>query len=211
MITVHGRASSANVQIVMWAIGELGIAHKRIDVSGPYGGNHTPEFLAMNPNGLVPVIQDDDLTLFESAAILRYLGARYGDDNFWPADPARRARLDMWAEWTKTTFVPAMIPLFVQFVRTKEADRNAAAIETAEANLARVASIADKRIGDGPFLDGERLTFADIVFAHQLFRYATLPIKRQPTPDLDAYYERLSTRPAYAEHVMVSYDELRAL
>lgn len=210
MITVHGRASSTNVQIVMWTIAELGLEHRRIDVGGPYGGNNTPEYLAMNPNGLVPVVQDGDLTMFESAAILRYLGARYGSEPFWPKDPARRVELDMWAEWTKTTFVAAIMPLFIQLVFTREADRNAAAIEAAEAQLARAAAIADARIGDGPFLAGEDFTFADIIFAHQLYRYATLPIRREPTPNLDAYYQRLGQRPTFARHVMVSYDELRA-
>ncbi|TWG93386.1 glutathione S-transferase [Mesorhizobium sp. J18] len=210
MITVHGRASSANVQIVMWTIAELGLPYRRIDVSGPYGGNDTPEFLAMNPNGLVPVIQDGDLTMFESAAIMRYLGATYGDDTFWPKDPSRRASLDMWAEWAKTTFVPAIVPIFSQMVRTREVDRNMALVENSAKQLAKVAKIADARIGNGPFLAGAALTFADIVFAHQLYRYFTLDFDRAETPNLEAYYERLAQRPAYAEHVMVSYEELRA-
>lgn len=209
MITVHGRASSANVQIVMWAIAELGLPHRRIDVAGPFGGNDTPEFLAMNPNGLVPVIQDGEITLFESAAILRYLGARYGDDDFWPKDPARRGALDMWAEWTKTTFAPAITPIFLQLVRTRAAERNMAVVENAVKQLAKAARIADERIGDGPFLAGEKLSFADIVFAHQLYRYYTLPFERSSTPNLDRHYERLTRRPAFAEHVMVSYESLR--
>lgn len=209
MITVHGRASSANVQIVMWAIAEMGLPHKRLDVGGAFGGNDTPDYLAMNPNGLVPVIQDGPVTMFESAAILRYLGGRYGKAPFWPADPAVRGPLDCWAEWGKTTFAPTITPLFMQLVRTPDADRNAAAIEAATRQMAKVAMIADKRIGAGPFLAGGDLTFADIVFAHQLYRYFTLPFERAATPNLEAYYRRLSERPTYAEHVMVSYESLR--
>lgn len=210
MITVHGRATSSNVQIVMWAVGELGLPHRRLDVGGVHGGTQTAEFLAMNPNGLVPVIEDGGLTMFESAAILRYLGARYGDEKFWPRDAAERGRLDQWAEWAKTSFVPAIMPLFLQLVRTREEERNADVIAQATAKLARIAAIADRRIGDGPFLAGDRLSFADIALGHQLFRYMTLPFERTATPRLDAYYAALCERPAYAEHVMVSYESLRA-
>lgn len=208
MLTIHGRATSSNVQIVMWAIAELQLKHTRLDVGAAFGGNDTPEYLAMNPNGLVPVLQDGDVTLFESAAIVRYLGARYGDEIFWPRDPGVRGMLDMWAEWAKSTLVPAMVPLFMQFVRTPERSRDAAVISAATAELGNAALIADQRIGKGPFLGGEHLTFADIVFAQMLYRFFTLPIERPDTPNLAAYYERLSKRPAFAEHSMVSYESL---
>ena len=210
MITVHGRATSSNVQIVMWTIAELGLEHRRLDIGGVYGGNKTPDYLAMNPNGLVPVIQDGDVTLFESAAIVRYLGGLYGDEKFWPHDPGQRARLDQWAEWVKTTFVPGMVQIFTQLVRIKESERKPEAIAAATAELKRLSAMADARLGDGPFLDGAVLTFADILFAHQLYRYFTLPFERAETPNLRAYYDRLTQRPAYAEHVMVSYEPLRA-
>jgi glutathione S-transferase len=209
MITVHGRATSSNVQIVMWAIGELGLPHRRLDVGGSFGGNNTPEYLAMNPNGLVPTIQDGDLTLFESAAILRYLGAKYANEPFWPKDAGKRAVLDQWAEWGRTSFTPPMAQIFGQLVRTRESDRNAATIASLEAQLRRLAGIADQRIGNGPWLAGADFTFADIPFAHQLYRYFTLPFDRAETPNLVAYYERLKERPAFAGHVTVSYEPLR--
>ncbi|MEM0945008.1 MAG: glutathione S-transferase N-terminal domain-containing protein, partial [Pseudomonadota bacterium] len=105
-LTVWGRATSSNVQVVMWAVAELGLEARRIDVGHSYGGLDTEEYGALNPNRRVPTLQDGDLTLWESQAILRYLAARYGDGAFWPADPARRAGLDMWAEWIRTTFQP---------------------------------------------------------------------------------------------------------
>jgi glutathione S-transferase len=209
MITIHGRTTSSNVQLVMWTIEELGLPHERLDVGGAFGGTKTPDYLAMNPNALVPVLQDGELTLFESAAILRYLGARYGSEPFWPEDPGKRAVLDQWAEWGKTTLTPAMTQMFGQLVRTREADRNPAAIAAATAELARLAAIADKRIGDGPFLAGGDFTFADIPFSHLLYRYFTLPFERVEAPHLEAYYRRLCERPAHAKHVMVSYDSLR--
>ena len=211
MITVHGRATSSNVQIVMWAVGELGLAHKRLDVGGSFGGTNTPKYLAMNPNGLVPTIQDGNVTMFESAAILRYLGAKYGNELFWPKDAGRRAVLDQWAEWGRTTLTPPMGQIFGQLIRTREAERNAAAVANLETQLKRLAGIADRRIGEGPYLAGEDFTFADIPFGHLLYRYFTMHFGKTETPHLAAYYERLTKRPAFAEHVMVSYEPLRVV
>ena len=92
MITVWGRTTSSNVQTVMWALAELGVSHERIDAGGPFGGLDTPEFAAMNPNRLVPVLRDQGEYIWESASIVRYLGARYGSKQFWPTDPLKRDR-----------------------------------------------------------------------------------------------------------------------
>jgi len=209
MITVWGRANSSNVQAVMWAIGELGLAHERIDAGGKFGGNTTPEYLAMNPNGLVPTVRDGDLVLWESPAIVRYLGAKYGDGKFWPADPGKRAALDMWAEWAKTSLIPPLVQLFMQTVRTPEAQRNAAAVADLAGKVGKLAGMADARLGKGPYLDGGTFGFADVMLGHWLYRYYTLDFERAKTPNLDAYYKKLQERPAFRQHVMVSYEDLR--
>jgi glutathione S-transferase len=210
MIIVHGRATSSNVQIVMWAIGELGLEYERRDVGGQFGGTDTAEFRAMNPNGRVPVIQDGGLTMFESPAILRYLAGAYGKDPFWPADRKRRAELDMWAEWTKTSFCVAFAhDIFWPLVRTRAADRDPKQVARGESELARLAPMIDRRIGKGPWLGGDDFTFADVMVGHILYRYFGLDFARVPTPNLEAYYRRCTERPAYAEHVMVSYESLR--
>ena len=211
MLTGYGRATSSNVQIVMWAIAELGLDAERHDIGHSYGGNDTAEYLAMNPNGKVPVLKDGDLVMWESAAILRYLAARYGAPPFWPDDPARRAKLDMWAEWIKTEFAPTFnMGVFWPKVRVAAADRDEAAVAAAVEKVKPLARMLDARIGDGPWMEGDWLTFADIAVGHQLYRYYTVPFDRAETPALDAYYKRLTERPAYAEHVMVSYEPLRA-
>ena len=212
MITVWGRTTSSNVQVVMWAIGELGLPHRRIDAGHVYGGLDSSEFGAMNPNRKIPVLRDGDgPAIWESGAILRYLAARHGDAQFWPEDPARRATLDMWAEWTKTTFLPVVVyKLFWQLVRVPEAKRNHALIAEGEGEARGLATLLDRRLGDGPFLGGEHLCFADVMAGHILYRYYDLPLERAETPHLDAYYARLCERPAYREHVMVSYEPLRA-
>lgn len=210
MLTVWGRATSSNVQTAMWAIAELGLPHERIDWGGAHGGNDDPEYRAMNPMGLIPVMKDGDLILWESPAILRYLGAKYGDDRFYPKDPGRRAQLDVWAEWSKTSIAPQLVyVVFWQLVRTSAAERDMAAVAAASEKLKTLYGLLDARLGDGPYLGGEDLTFADIMVGHLLYRYMTLDFDKAVTPNVDAYYARLTERPEFVRHAMVSYESLR--
>lgn len=213
MITVWGRATSSNVQIVMWAIGELGLAHRRLDVGHAYGGLDTPEYIAMNPHRLVPTIRDGEgPPIWESSACLRYLGASYGGEAFWPTDAKRRAQLDMWAEWVRTSWQPVIArEVFWPLIRTPASQTNAAAIAEGVVKAGALAKLLDARLdGPDPYLGGEALSFADVMAGHLLYRYFDLPIERPSLPALEAYYARLQERPAYAEHVMVSYESLRA-
>lgn len=210
MIKVLGRATSLNVQYVMWAIAELGLPHERADVGGAFGGNQTPEYLAMNPNGLVPVVLVDGQAIWESAAIVRYLACAHGDERFWPRDPLVRAGLDMWAEWTRTGFAPAMLTVFRQQVILAADKRDLATIAAAEKSLQGLAPMIDARLADTPYLGGDEPSFADIIVGTPLYRYYTLNLARASTPNLDAYYKRLTGRAPYAEHVMVPYEAMRA-
>ncbi|URQ60941.1 glutathione S-transferase family protein [Pantoea alhagi] len=211
MLKVWGRKTSSNVQTVMWCIGEMGLPYQRIDIGHKFGGNHTPEFLAMNPNGLVPVLRDgDSQPLFESAAIVRYLASRYSDDAFWPQDALARAAVDIWAEWAKSNvYVSFMRPVFWPVFVTAPQERDEQAIASALDNLTKLLKIADQRLTQHDYLAGDRLTVADIMFGTLLYRYYTLEIERPTLPALENYYQRLTQRPAYREHVMVPYAELR--
>lgn len=212
MITVYGRANSSNVQAVMWGIGELGLPYERVDRGHVHGGLDTPEYLAMNPHGLVPVLVDGDgPPIWESAAILRYLGARYGEETFWPSDPVARSQIDKWAEWGKNTFCQAFtLPIFWARVRTPLRDQDADTIARAvRAFEALQVPLADQ-LGETDFVCGNSLTPADIAAGHILFRYFDMDIERNPHPRLVAYYDLLKARPAFREHVMISYDALRA-
>jgi len=212
MLTIYGRATSSNVQVVMWLIGELGLTHERIDKGHVHGGLDDPDFRGINPHGLVPALKDGDVEMFESGAILRYLAAKYGaDTTFWDNDPAKRARTDSWTEWGKTTFVPAFAgPIFFSRVRTPAKNRNQAMLQRSvqqfEALLLRVGVTLE----DKPFLLGDELTLADIMIGHLLFRYYDIDIQRAERPRVRAYYERLAERQAFRDHVMVSYESLRA-
>lgn len=209
-ITVLGRKTSSNVQIVMWTLAELGLPHKRLDFGDTYGGTKTDDYLAMNPMGLVPTLRDGDVTMFESAAIHRYLCARYGTAPFWPDDPAVRGPLDSWAEWIKTTFLPGVLGgLFYPLVRMDPATVTPELVQKGADAIAPLAAMLDARIGQGPWMAGADFTFADILTGHILYRYYALPFDRADLPNLAAYYQRLKQRPAYAEHVMISYEPLR--
>jgi glutathione S-transferase len=194
----------------MWGAVELGLDVDRIDAGGAFGGTDTAEYREMNPNGLIPVLKDGDLTLFESAAILRYLGAKYGSEAFWPSDPEQRGPLDMWAEWTKTSLCPVLIyQVFWTLVRTPKAERDMTLLSTQVDALGDLMTMAEDRIGQGPYLNGDELCFADIMFGHTLFRYFDLDFTRRDLPQLRAYYERLAEHEAYQEHVMVDYSSLQ--
>ncbi|MFD2263645.1 glutathione S-transferase family protein [Lacibacterium aquatile] len=213
MLTIWGRKSSSNVQALMWAVGELGLPYKRLDIGHRYGGNNTPKFLGMNPNGTIPVLRDgEDEPLWETGAILRYLATRYAPESFWPADPARRAQIDKWAEWAKINVCASFTePVFWRVVRTAPSKQDPVAIAQAVAKLDRILDIAEVRLTDVPFLAGADFSLADIQFGHILYRYFDIAIARPSRPALQRYYEALTRRPAFADHVMVSYEELRVL
>ena len=212
MIEVWGRRSSSNVQAVMWCIAELGLEHVRHDAGGPYGVVDTPAFAAMNPNRTVPVLRDGGgPPLWESGAILRYLAGLHAPDPFWPTDPVARAHVDRWAEWSKINVALGFTrPVFWRVVRTPRSSRDPDAIRSAVAALERTLEIAENQLARHPWLAGPDLTLADIQFGHVLYRYYDVDIERRTLPRIEAYYRRLAERPAYHEHVMIPYDELRA-
>jgi glutathione S-transferase len=212
MLTVWGCMTSSNVQALMWCIGELELPFRRHDVGHRYGGNRTPEFLAMNPNGTIPVLKDEDgEPLWETGAILRYLGTRYGGASFWPDVLEQRTRVDKWAEWSKINVAPNFTaPIFYRMVRVAPRDRDAAAIDAAMRLLVSKLDIAEAQVARHAFLAGDDFTLADIQFGHVLYRYFDIAIDRPDHPALRRYYDRLAARPAFRAHVMVSYEELKA-
>ena len=213
MITVLGRATSSNVQAVMWCAGELGLPVDRRDVGGAFGGTDAPEYRRLNPNGVVPTLAVGDEGIFESGAIVRYLAAEHGDEAFWPRDPLARARLDKWAEWGKVTLSPAfLLPVFAAHVRKRPEERDDAAIARAAKALDPVLGVLDAHLAGSRFV-GEDLSFADIAPGHLMFRLHELMKERDlgltPRPNVARYYEDLRARPAFREHVMISYESLR--
>lgn len=197
----------------MWTIGELGLPYERYDVGFTYGGTNTPEFLAMNPNGTVPVLQDgEQLPLWETGAIVRYLAEKYADDAFWPRDLEERAIVDKWAEWAKLNVAQNFtVPIFWAVARTAPSKRNAEAIHQAISDFEGFLAIADAQLAQRSFLASNNFSVADIQFGHVLYRYFDIDIQRSNLSNIEAYFRQLSQREAFTEHVAISYEELRVL
>lgn len=203
MLKVWGRVNSINVQKVMWCVGELGLAHERQDAGRGFGGNDEDWYLAMNPNGLVPLIDDDGFVLWESNPIVRYLAARYGAGGLAPSNPQAHADADRWMEWMGSVVLPLMHPVFWGLIRTPEAERDHQGIAEASAKLGSSLAILDARLAGRDFILGDSLTMADIPLGAAIYRWYGMPLEHPTYPNLRAWYDRLTERPAFREHVMV--------
>lgn len=196
----------------MWLIGELGLAHERHDVGHRFGGLETAEFAKLNPSRLIPVIRDGDSEpIWEAGAILRYLASRHARHTFWPADALERAQIDQWAEWAKVNFAAAFSPIFWTLVRTPPSRRDLTTVDSSLKIVGKWLSIAEGQLAHHAFLAGDTFTLADVPFGTLLYRYFSLDIERPDLPALRRYSDALEARPAYREHVMVSYEALRAV
>ncbi|BBK43199.1 glutathione S-transferase [Allostella vacuolata] len=204
-----GRRNSFNVQKVAWLLGELGLPHAHVEAGGAFGGLDEPAFRAMNPHGRVPVLEEDGLVLWESHTILRYLAAAHGGPAWWPADPARRAMADRWMDWAQASLQPAFMDLFWGWYRTPAPQRNEARIADASRRCDGFYALLDRELAGRPWLAGDGFTLADIPAGASLFRWFAMELPRPALPHLEAWYARLAARPAYREHVMRPFDELK--
>lgn len=196
MLTIWGRLSSINVQKVVWAAGEVGQAFERIDVGGAFGGNREPAFLAKNPNGLIPVLEDGDVCAWESNSIVRYLAARYGSGWIWEEDPALRSEADRWLDWMSSVLQPAMTPAFWGLVRRVPEHMEPAAIAASVARAEAAMDILEAHLATRSYLAGERFGMADIVVGPGAHRWLNMPVERAPRPRVQRWYETIAARPA---------------
>lgn len=203
MLKILGRKNSSNVQKVLWCCAELGLDFKREDVGGEFGKNKEPEYLSLNPNGLVPTVIDDGFVLWESNSISRYLAAKHGDGTLYPADLQVRAMGERWMDWQLSVVVPAINPVFWGLIRTPADKRDHAAISTARDKLANVMKILDNYLGRTDFVAGSSFSVGDIPVGIMTYRWFTLDIQREDMPNLRRWYERLTQRPPFEKHVMI--------
>jgi glutathione S-transferase len=209
-IRIWGRLSSSNVQAVLWCLAELDLPFERINAGYTHGVVDKPDYLAMNPNGLVPTLIDSSAPpLFETGAILRYLAGQYARESFWPSDPVARGQTDKWAEWVKINIALTFIaPVFWPVVRTAPSRQNPETIATNLKTLEKYLRIADDRLEVHQYLAGSDFTLANIQMGHCLYRYFDIAIERPHLPNLRRYYDLLFTRPAYREYVRADCEEL---
>jgi glutathione S-transferase len=201
MLTIWGRKTSSNVQKVMWTVGELGLAHKRIDIGGPFGGNREAVYLKLNPNGLVPTLDDDGFIIWESNTILRYLAGHYGAGRLEPNHPRARALASQWMDWQLSVVAPAITPAFLGLIRSAPEQRDAAAIAASQRRTTEAMTILDAALGDCSHAAGTSFSMADIPLAIMAYRFRQLVPERPVLANLERWYGSISTRPAFIEHV----------
>lgn len=212
MLKIWGRLTSVNVQKVVWCADELGLPYDRIEAGGKYGVVSTPEYRAMNPNGLIPVIDDDGFVLWESNAIVRYLAGRYGEGapstpstpstpptlptrpTLWPTDARARADADRWMDWQAVSFNPVIGPAFIQLVRTPVEQRDMAVVEHARVEAEKRLAILDAHLATHPFVAGAAFTMGDIPLGCSVDRWYKLPIARAAHPNVERWYQALRGR-----------------
>jgi glutathione S-transferase len=203
LLKIWGRTNSINVQKVMWTVGELSLAHERIDAGMQFGIVDEPWFRAMNPNGRVPTIDDDGFILWESNAIVRYLARKHNAGSLSPANAQTRASADRWMDWSTTTMAPLMTPLFWGHIRTAPEKRDLQALEAQRLQMEQVMKMLDAQLATSHYVAGNEITVGDIAVGCFVHRWYALPLQRGSHPHVAAWYARLSQRPAFRSHVML--------
>ena len=198
MLTIWGRMNSINVQKAVWAAEELGLAYVRQDAGMAFGVVNTPEYRAMNPNGLVPVINDGGFVLWESNTIVRYLAARYGSGIIWATDPLERAESEKWMDWQTTAFYPAYADAFKGLVRTPPEKRDEAAIAASIARTEPLMAMLDAHLASREYLGGPRFGVGDLALGPTMHRWLNMPAGRHPHPHVEAWHARIIARPGAA-------------
>lgn len=202
MLQLKGRTNSSNVMKALWVLDEIGLAYEREDVGGQFGKNHEAPYLTLNPNGRIPTIIDDDLVLWESNSIVRYLASKHSLGTLCPADPAYRARCEMWMDWQLTELVMDMVPVFHGLIRKPPEERDMDGINAARDNWAGKWAILDDHLSRNTYVGGNSFTMADIPIGPIAYRWYELPIKREEFVNLKRWYDTLCGRPAFRKHIM---------
>ncbi|MGL5361603.1 MAG: glutathione S-transferase family protein [Bosea sp. (in: a-proteobacteria)] len=196
MLTIWGRLNSINVQKVVWAANEAGQPFTHIIAGAAFGKNDTPEYRAMNPNGLIPLLQDEGLVIWESNAIVRYISAKYACGSLWAEDAGMRSVADRWMDWQATEFNPGLAPAFMNLIRTAADKRDMAAIETAVLKTEPRMAILDAHLAQHSYLAGDHFTMADIAVGASVHRWLNIPVQRKEWKNVRHWYEALVARPA---------------
>ncbi|WP_321791865.1 glutathione S-transferase [Caballeronia sp. J97] len=201
MLTILGKASSINVRKVLWVCAELRLDFVREDWGTGFQSTHAAEFLALNPNGLVPVLKDGDFVLWESNSIIRYLASRYGGEHLYPVEPVARARIDQWIDWQATELNRSWSYAFLALVRRSEMHQSADETARSIASWTQEMAILDRQLlTTGEYVAGLAFSLADIPIGLSVNRWFSTPFDRPPFPNVAAYFDRLGDRPGFNEY-----------
>lgn len=198
MLRILGKASSINVRKVLWTCAELQLPFDREDWGSGFQATHTPEFLALNPCAMVPVIQDGDFTLWESNTIIRYLVANYPGADLYPSEPRARARVDQWIDWQASELNRSWSYAFTSLVRRSPDYQDSAALARGIEQWSKNMDILNRQLEKtGAYVSGERFSLADIPIGLSVNRWFETPLGHPDYPAVRTYYERLSQREGF--------------
>ncbi|WP_310597447.1 glutathione S-transferase family protein [Aeromonas aquatica] len=198
MLRILGKVSSINVRKVLWACAEIGLPFEREEWGSGFQSTQSAEFLALNPNAMVPVIQDGDFTLWESNTIIRYLAARYGDAALYPTEARARAMVDQWIDWQASDLNSSWRYAFMALVRRSPYHQDPEALGAGCVQWSRHMQILEQRLAStGAYVAGSGFSLADIPIGLSVNRWFETPFDRPPLPAVSDYYQRLSRRPGF--------------
>jgi glutathione S-transferase len=201
VLQLLGKATSINVRKVLWTCSELGLAVQREDWGSGFRDTQVPQFLALNPNGLVPVLVDGDVVLWESNTICRYLAGREQRADLLPTAPAARARVEQWMDWQATELNSAWRYAFMSLVRLSPQHQDALALQTSVAEWNRLMALLDRQLeSSDAFVTGAAFTLADIVLGLSAHRWRMTPMDRPSLPAVDTWLARLNEREGFRLH-----------
>ena len=203
MLKILGRATSSNVQKVVWLCSELEIPYERKDIGGPFGGNDQPEYLSLNPNGVVPTLDDNGFTLWESNSIVRYLAEKFAKGtDYWPDNIQNRANANRWMDWALSTLAPRHVPVFQGLIRTPPEKRDMGRIAASRDLWAQANRVLDGWLADHKFVSGEKFGIGDIPVSPFTYRWFNLPIEREELPNLKRWHDQICARPAFQRDII---------
>jgi glutathione S-transferase len=201
MLKIYGYAQSINVRKVLWVCAELALPFEREEWGGTARSASEPEFRALNPVGMVPVIDDGGVVVWESNVIVRYLAASRGRTDLLPTDPAARARVEQWMDWQGSDLNNSWRVAFQALVRRNPAFTERQAIEASTDLFSRMVGIIDAALGrTGAYIAGANFTVADIAIGLSLHRWRSIPMTRPDYSHVDRYYERLLARTGFVHY-----------
>jgi glutathione S-transferase len=203
MLRLWGRRNSINVQKVLWCAAEIGLDYERIDAGMEHGVTKTPEYLAKNPNSLVPTLEEGEYILWESNVIVRYLSAKYSEGSLCPSDLQQRAHAEQWMDWQATTLWATARLVFWGLVRTPPEKRDQAQIDKAIVDSERALAMLDSWLEKRDYVAAGRLTMGDIPIGASAYRWFAMGMERSKFPNVARWYDRLTEREGFQKHIML--------
>ena len=202
MLTIWGRATSSNVQKVLWTCEELAVPFDRIEAGREHGQVDQDWYAEMNPNRLVPTMRDGAVILWESNTIMRYIANRHHGEALYPAEPVARALVERWMDWQLSTLAPAIGPVFWALIRPSPGGPDAGQVAGFIDKLAKTWRLLDGVLARHPYVAGDRLSLADIAMGNSIRRWYAFDFERPDLPNLAAWHARLGERPGFRKYLM---------